>query len=428
MSALVRRHVTDEFARAANDDCINGGSCNRTKYIYAGGRAVAVHHFNSAGSQAIDYIFSDHQGSVAALTRGYNTQTVVNESFTPYGERRSPTTWSGAPVAGDLTTSAGITRQGYTFQTQLGLWMGMNHMNGRVQDAVTGRFLSADPTIPDPMNPQDYNRYSYADNNPLTFVDPSGFYDKPCSADRVSPKGCAGSIEQSFGSCYGNCGPGWRNSPPGVSWLGIDYGGGNIQWTAYTTSGTPTPNGTPGATAGIGCAALSCILAPNQDAPASPAVQQQDQSPAQGQLIQVSQAQTSCAMCADTVVLYPGTGPQYGQGNANALQVSLPEGPNGLTVTVSNVDDRAIAWYYYALGGNLNVQASMQTTDQNGQTTTISGSIFQSVYPGGSYMAGLPGPYIGPGTVNMQVVNQGIFVTRVTLVVVPLQTNPPVRW
>jgi hypothetical protein len=53
--------------------------------------------------------------------------------------------------------------------------MGLNHMNGRVEDAVTGRFLSADPFIPDPTNPQSYNRYSYVNNNPLTFSDPSGF-------------------------------------------------------------------------------------------------------------------------------------------------------------------------------------------------------------------------------------------------------------
>ena len=49
------------------------------------------------------------------------------------------------------------------------------HMNGRVEDAITGRMLSADPHIPDRTNPQSYNRYSYGNNNPLTFTDPSGF-------------------------------------------------------------------------------------------------------------------------------------------------------------------------------------------------------------------------------------------------------------
>jgi hypothetical protein len=40
----------------------------------------------------------------------------------------------------------GVTRAGYTFQTVLGS-MGFNHMNGRVEDAILGRFLSADPYV-----------------------------------------------------------------------------------------------------------------------------------------------------------------------------------------------------------------------------------------------------------------------------------------
>lgn len=36
---------------------------------------------------------------------------------------------------------------GYTLQDALGQ-MGLNDMVGHVQDAITGRFLSADPTLP----------------------------------------------------------------------------------------------------------------------------------------------------------------------------------------------------------------------------------------------------------------------------------------
>jgi len=48
-------------------------------------------------------------------------------------------------------------------------------MNGRVYDPELGRFLSPDPFIQDPLDPQNFNRYSYVGNNPLSFVDPSGF-------------------------------------------------------------------------------------------------------------------------------------------------------------------------------------------------------------------------------------------------------------
>ena len=49
------------------------------------------------------------------------------------------------------------------------------HMNGRMHDPVLGRFVSADPFITEPGNSQNYNRYSYVYNNPLTAVDPTGF-------------------------------------------------------------------------------------------------------------------------------------------------------------------------------------------------------------------------------------------------------------
>ncbi len=65
----------------------------------------------------------------------------------------------------------------YTYQTALGS-MGLNHMNGRVQDALSGTFLSPDPFVPDATNTQDFNRYAYVRNNPLTLTDPSGF-DRP---------------------------------------------------------------------------------------------------------------------------------------------------------------------------------------------------------------------------------------------------------
>jgi hypothetical protein len=53
--------------------------------------------------------------------------------------------------------------------------MGIIHMNGRVYDPLTGRFMSADPFIQAPGNLQSYNRYAYVMNNPLNLTDPSGY-------------------------------------------------------------------------------------------------------------------------------------------------------------------------------------------------------------------------------------------------------------
>jgi hypothetical protein len=44
-----------------------------------------------------------------------------------------------------------------------------------VYDPLVGRMMSADPMVPDPLNGQAWNRYSYVINNPLAFTDPNGY-------------------------------------------------------------------------------------------------------------------------------------------------------------------------------------------------------------------------------------------------------------
>lgn len=49
-------------------------------------------------------------------------------------------------------------------------------MNGRVEDPILGRMLSPDPFLANSLNPQALNPYSYVNNNPLAYVDPSGYF------------------------------------------------------------------------------------------------------------------------------------------------------------------------------------------------------------------------------------------------------------
>jgi len=56
------------------------------------------------------------------------------------------------------------------------------HMDGRIYDPKLGRMLSPDPVTQAPENGQNYNRYSYANNNPLKYSDPSGFSYEACGA------------------------------------------------------------------------------------------------------------------------------------------------------------------------------------------------------------------------------------------------------
>jgi RHS repeat-associated protein len=91
-------------------------------------------------------------------------------SYDAWGKRRN------ANGTDDLTIAlvSAITDHGYTGHEHLND-MGLIHMNGRVYDPRTGRFLQADPTIQSPGNLQSFNRYTYVMNNPFFYTDPSGF-------------------------------------------------------------------------------------------------------------------------------------------------------------------------------------------------------------------------------------------------------------
>jgi RHS repeat-associated protein len=226
--------ATTNYIGGLMEQVISGGVTTYRHYIYAGGEPVAIYARTSSGTNTFNYFLSDHQGSVAAITASNGT-LVVAESNTPFGERRAPSTWvdpaitstgwTGQVSDADIIASTAVTQQGYTFQTMLGMFMGLNHMNGRVQDAITGRFLSADPNIPDPTDTQDYNRYSYVRNNPLTLVDPSGFdASNNCSTDADGNTTCNVTANR-----YVPAGPGlnganlWLPDPQEILFLNLAF-------------------------------------------------------------------------------------------------------------------------------------------------------------------------------------------------------------
>jgi RHS repeat-associated protein len=177
-------------------------------YVYAGGKAVAIVIRKGTGFNAVRYVLQDHQGGTAAFL-DESGQVLVQESFQPFGAGRSPADWSSATSSNDAAVIANISRRGFTFHTMLGQpgtagAMDLIHMNGRVEDAVTGRFLSPDPNVQSLGDTQAFNRYSYVGNNPLSYVDPTGFATQPnpgpcgnvgqdpCGGGGASGDGCEG--------------------------------------------------------------------------------------------------------------------------------------------------------------------------------------------------------------------------------------------
>jgi RHS repeat-associated protein len=143
--------------------------------IEAPGGTAAIYLRRTGGSPAVAtyYVTRDHLGSTDKLIHAAGAAVAVRESFTGFGRRRGAA-WSGSPSAADLTAIENISRSGFTGHEMLD-HLNLVHMNGRIYDPVAARFLSPDPIVQAPYDPQNLNRYSYVLNRPLSLVDPTGF-------------------------------------------------------------------------------------------------------------------------------------------------------------------------------------------------------------------------------------------------------------
>ncbi|MEJ2211336.1 MAG: RHS repeat-associated core domain-containing protein [Anaerolineae bacterium] len=97
---------------------------------------------------------------------------LADHRYWPYGEKKRSDGASTSFPTDRLFT-------GMAFYDTMGLY----HMGARHYDPELGRWISPDTLVPDPSNPQSLNRFSYAYNNPLRLVDPSGQTpEEACSA------------------------------------------------------------------------------------------------------------------------------------------------------------------------------------------------------------------------------------------------------
>lgn len=159
-----------------------GDTTINNHYIRIGGNIIAVFTTTNKGKRAIHYWHKDHLGSLTSITD--SSGNVVQElSFDAWGKRRNKD-WT---VIATSDTTQYLTDRGFTTHEHYDLF-DLVDMNGRIYDAVIGRFLSADPFIDDIGNLQSYNRYSYVGNNPLSYTDPSGFIRIKIKAPKISFK------------------------------------------------------------------------------------------------------------------------------------------------------------------------------------------------------------------------------------------------
>src|SRR5262249_26696634 len=147
----------------------------KTGYVYLGGQFLAEY-----ASSTTYFVHQDHLGSTRVLSN-LNQTLADNLDYLPFGEQIS-----GASVSTHKFT--GFERDPET---------SLDHTWFRKNSAQLGRWMSPDPVRGHRTNPQTFNRYVYAANNPLKYVDRLGADLSNAGRPKPGP-GCLLDV-------YGNC-------------------------------------------------------------------------------------------------------------------------------------------------------------------------------------------------------------------------------
>lgn len=144
-------------------ECTNG-SC--TKYIFANGQRIAAKTNTNTF-----YYHPDHLGGSSMITDANGSQ-VEYIAYYPFGQTRIDSGSANVPYK-------------YTGQ-ELDSETGLYNYNARLYDPVLGKFITADSIVPNPGDPQSFNRYSYVRNNPVNYIDPSGHWSIKIGGTKIS--------------------------------------------------------------------------------------------------------------------------------------------------------------------------------------------------------------------------------------------------
>ncbi|WP_283131150.1 RHS repeat-associated core domain-containing protein [Enterovibrio norvegicus] len=153
----------------------NTGDVQHKHFVYADGKLIALNtqtrdSQDKLKDKQIRYLHYDALQSVDMITDGYGV-VVERRSYNVWGKQRKVIWQDDSPTH---VEQAVITNRGYTGHEEIEE-VGLIHMNGRVYDQELGRFISADPIVQAPFVTNSFNRYAYVWNNPLKYVDPTGY-------------------------------------------------------------------------------------------------------------------------------------------------------------------------------------------------------------------------------------------------------------
>jgi len=167
----------------SSDPLLETGSSGNllNEYIFFSGKRTARR--DSSGN--IEYYVADYLGSARAVT---NSSGTISESCNYY------------PYGGSNCSPSSVNNYLFTGKERDNE-SGLDNFGARDDSSQFGRFMSPDPAglnAVHPENPQTWNLYAYAMNNPLRYTDPTGMYS--CADDMPGKPDCSSKDDQAFES------------------------------------------------------------------------------------------------------------------------------------------------------------------------------------------------------------------------------------
>ncbi|MFD1084127.1 polymorphic toxin-type HINT domain-containing protein [Micromonospora andamanensis] len=145
---------------AGHELTVSGQNKTATRYYEHAGGVIASRSGSSAsGSGDVFWLGSDHQGSTRWVVNAVTRVDTIKYAD-PHGNVRGA---AGGPWPSGQRGFVGGTDDP----------TGLTLLGARFYDSTLGAFISVDP-LQDLADPQQWNGYSYSNNNPVTWSDPSG--------------------------------------------------------------------------------------------------------------------------------------------------------------------------------------------------------------------------------------------------------------
>lgn len=150
-----------------------------TAFVYDATGRVVAEYSNQVQYAGTKYLTQDQLGSTRVVTdaqgnaHSNNGASGSRHDYLPFGERLDAGSSGRTPAQGYVTVDN--VRQQFTGAAR-DAETSMDFMQARYYAASAGRFTSPDDFFNDsnPSDPQSWNKYAYARNNPLKYIDPTG--------------------------------------------------------------------------------------------------------------------------------------------------------------------------------------------------------------------------------------------------------------